>query len=612
MISRGPVAPGNLRRLPEATVWAPTGRAAVEPTGPEGVRGYARTVSEIGAVGGRVLQVLDAAAVRRWASRALDAVGREREHIDALNVFPVPDGDTGTNLFLTIEAARQAVDDLDADRDDFGATMRALAHGAFLGARGNSGVIVSQILRGMSDAVAAEPGLPGVDGRLLGIALVRASRAAYAAVGSPVEGTILTVVRDVAEAVAAVRTGDLVTVTRAALDGATASLLRTPDQLAVLREHGVVDAGGAGLVVMLGALLEVVTGVTPTDAARVRLPLPQRPVRAIDSAPPDPTRGPGFEVMYLLEADESSLVGLRLALEPLGDSLLVVGGDGLWNVHIHVDDVGAALEAGLAVGRPYRIRVEPLTIRAGRIEPTNRSDDPAAGVPSFVAPDGCAVAPGRGVVAIVEGVGLAELVAQAGAVPVTTAPGTPLLTRTVLAAIHACAAPEVLVIPADRTVRAAAEAAAAEAREVGIRVAVIPVRAVVQGLAALAVHDADRRFDDDVVAMTAAAGATRVAEVLVAVERAMTMVGVCEPGDVLGLVDGDVVLVASDPAKVASDLLDRLLGGGGELVTMVHGAGPVGRSAAAVRNQLHADRPDVECVAYDAGAARDLLLLGVE
>ena len=473
-------------------------------------------------------------------------------------------------------------------------------------------MIVSQILRGMSDAVAVEPGLPGVDGRLLGIALVRASRAAYAAVASPVEGTVLTVVRDVAEAVAEVRAGDLVTVTRAALDGATASLLRTPDHLAVLREHGVVDAGGAGLVVMLGALHEIVTGVTPTDASRVRLPLPQRPVHAVDAVRADPTKGPGFEVMYLLEADEARLPGLREALEPLGDSLLVVGGDGLWNVHIHVDDAGAAVEAGLAVGRPYRIRVEPLTIRAGRVEPaTAASGEPVAGAqPGGAEPNPAALR--RSVVAIVEGAGLAALVGEAGAIPVVSSPGASLLTGTVLEAIHRCGSAEVLVIPADKTVRAAAEAAAAEARESGVRVAVIPVRAVVQGLAALAVHDPDRRFDDDVVAMTAAAGATRVAEVIVAVEQAITMAGVCAPGDVLGLIEGDVVLVASDPADVATELLERLLGGGGELVTLVHGAGPVGLAAACVRERLHADRPDVECVAYDAGAVRDLLLLGVE
>lgn len=557
-----------------------------------------------------MLDVLDAAALRRWTARALDALGREREHIDALNVFPVPDGDTGTNLYLTIEAAGQALDDLEVGRDDFGATMRALAQGAFLGARGNSGVIVSQILRGMSDAVAAEPGLPGVDGRLLAIALVRASRAAYAAVGKPVEGTVLTVVRDVADAVAAVGPADLATVTRAALVGANASLLRTPDQLAVLREHGVVDAGGAGLVVMLGALHEVVTGVVPTDASRVRLPVPQRPVHAVEAVPADPARGPGFEVMYLLEADESRLVQLRAALGPLGESLLVVGGEGLWNVHIHVDDVGAAVEAGVVAGRPYRIRVEPLDVRVARPAAGRLTDGQPAGDGDAKA--GCAVVPRRGVVAIVEGAGLADLVAQAGAVPVVSAAGAGPSTRTVLAAIRACGSAEVLVIPADRTVRSVAEAAAAEAREGGLRVAVIPVRAVVQGLAALAVHDADRRFDDDVVAMTSAAGATRVAEVVVATDRAMTMAGVCEPGDVLGLVDGDVVLVAADPVVVAGTLLDRLLGGGGELVTLIHGVGPVGQAAAAVRERLHAARPDVECVAYDAGAARDLLLLGVE
>ena len=554
-----------------------------------------------------MLEVLDAAALRRWASCALTALGREREHIDALNVFPVPDGDTGTNLYLTIEAACQAVDAVD-EGDDFAGTMRALAHGAFLGARGNSGVIVGQILRGMSDAVSAVPGIEGVDGRLLGIALVRASRAAYASVGSPVEGTVLTVVRDVADAVAAERSADLALVSRVALDSAMSSLLRTPDHLAVLREHGVVDAGGAGLVIMLAALHEVISGVSPTDAARIRLPVPQRPVRAVDATPADPSRGPGFEVMYLLEADEASLPDLRTTLEPLGDSLLVVGAEGLWNVHVHVDDVGAAIEAGLAAGRPYRIRVEPLTIRVNRAAPA----DPTGSTSDGVAEREGASEAGRGVVAIVEGEGLADLVRDAGAVPVVSAPGSALATRRVLEAVHACGSSEVLVIAADRSVRAAAEAAAAEAREVGLRVAVIPVRAVVQGLAALAVHDGGRRFDDDVVAMTAAAGATRVAEVMVATERAMTMAGTCEVGDVLGLVDGDVVLVGADPADVAGVLLDRLLAGGGELVTLVHGVGPVALAERAVRERLHESRPDIECIAYDAGATRDLLLLGVE
>lgn len=546
-----------------------------------------------------MLQVLDAAATRRWARHALEALGRERETIDALNVFPVPDGDTGTNLYLTVEAASRAAEEAGAGPagDDFGTAIRALAQGAFLGARGNSGVIISQILRGMADAVAAEPGLPGVDGRLLGIALVRAARAAYEAVGSPVEGTVLTVVRETADAVAEVRSDDLVTVARAALDGATASLRRTPDLLPVLREHGVVDAGGAGLVLLLAALVEVVTEITPTDATRIRLAVPARPVHGAVVTPRDRDAGPSYEVMYLLEAAEERLADLRATLEPLGDSLLVVGGEGLWNVHVHVDDIGAAVEAGVAAGRPYRIRVSPLTVRP-----------PAADA----APGSCTEPATRGVVAVVEGAGIAALVEQAGGVAVACPPGVAPETSAVLAAVRACGSAEVVVVPADRALRSVAEAAAAEARELGLRVAVVPVRAVVQGLAALAVHDARRRFDDDVVAMTAAAGATRFAEVVVAELRSMTMVGVCEPGDVLGLVDGDVALVGGDAADVAGSLLERLLAGGGELVTIVHGDGPVGRVAAEVAERLHAARPDVECVAYDAGTARDLLLLGVE
>lgn len=546
-----------------------------------------------------MLEVLDAPALRRWCRRALERLGDEREHIDALNVFPVADADTGTNMFLTVEAACEAIEQGEADHpDDFAAAVRDLAHGAFLGARGNSGVILSQILRGMSEAVAASPGVRGVDGTLLAIAFVRAARAAYDAVAAPVEGTILTVVRDAAAAVTEARPEHLAEVVRVAHGGATESLARTPEQLPVLREHGVVDAGGAGLVVLLGALLEVVTGVVPTAAARswgtaasMGSGHTRRPVPMAEAQPPG---GPAYEVMYLLDATERSVTKLRSTLEPLGDSLLVVGGEDLWNVHVHVDDVGAAIEAGLAAGRPHRIRVTHLTVRTSGRHPVAE--------PSSAQ---------RGVVLLVEGEGIAALARGAGASAVAAGAEATPGTADVLAAIGQCAAGEVVVVPAEPRLRAVADAAAQEARADGVRVYVVPVRAAVQALAALAVHDPSRRLDDDVVTMTAAAGATRFAAVTVAEWPAMTSVGTCATGDVLGLLDGDVVLISGDAAKVAAELLERLLGGGGELVTVVHGDG--GESLAhELRSDLHRARPDVECVVYAAGATRDLLLIGVE
>src|SRR6266540_3986673 len=280
----------------------------------------------------------------------LDGLRRHQREIDDLNVYPVPDGDTGTNLVLTVAAADEALA-LEADAlASLGHALRCAARGALLGARGNSGVILSQILRGLADALAAAP-LAG--GRALATALATAASAAYQAVAQPVEGTILTVVRAAAQAAAAADSDDLATVARAAADAARAALARTPEQLPVLARAGVVDAGGRGLCVMLDALVEVITGERPSDEpvvpASVRPPL----TMARESGSDDYA----YEVQFLLDATETAVAPLKQSLAKLGDSLVVVGGDGTWNVHVHVNDVGAAVEAGVEAGRPHRITV---------------------------------------------------------------------------------------------------------------------------------------------------------------------------------------------------------------------------------------------------------------
>ncbi|MEU8530942.1 DAK2 domain-containing protein, partial [Streptomyces sp. NPDC048629] len=309
-------------------------------------------------------QTLDAAAVRSWCSLSLAALGREREAIDAINVYPVADGDTGTNLYLTVESAARALDAAftDGAAPDAPEAVRLMAHGALLGARGNSGTILSQLLRGMTAVLAA-----GRDGDHLARALTTAADAARQAVAHPVEGTILSVAT--AAAAACSGGGELVPVARRAYEGARTALEATPGQLAVLERAGVVDAGGRGLVMVLGALVEALSGEAPAPLAAAH-----RPVVAVDE---DCTAegGPAFEVIYLLEAEDAAVEPLRARLDALGESLVVVGGDGLWNVHVHVDDAGAAVEAGVEAGRPYRIRITHFAAAAaaGEAEPAQRA-----------------------------------------------------------------------------------------------------------------------------------------------------------------------------------------------------------------------------------------------
>jgi dihydroxyacetone kinase-like predicted kinase len=305
--------------------------------------------------------------------------------------------------------------------------------------------------------------------------------------------------------------------------------------------------------------------------------------------------------MYLLDAEEDALGGLRTTLQGLGDSLVVVGGEGLWNVHVHVDDVGAAIEAGIAAGRPHRIRVTHFA-------------DQVAGQAQHQAQHQAQPRTGRAIVAVAAGPGLARLFEDAGATVVHGGPGNRPSTGMVLSAVEQCGAQEVLILPNDPdSVRVAQIAATTAQADHDIRVAVIPTTAQVEGIAALAVHDPGRTFDADVLEMTATARHARQGAVTVAAKRAITMAGPCEPGDVLGAIGGDFVVVGHDLVEVARDVLDRLLGGGGEMVTLVSGAEDAGGAlAAAASAWLEQQHPTVDVVVYDGGQERYPLLVAVE
>lgn len=545
---------------------------------------------------GEQIATFDLAAIRRFAALSVEALSQAREEIDALNVYPVPDGDTGTNMYLTMDAAKDALDDhlsTAGEDPDLKDALHAYARGALLGARGNSGVILSQLI----GALLRRMGQGGPDDRsadLLAEGMVLATEAAYAAVGEPVEGTILTVAR--AATLAAVsRAKDpeahLGDVLSAAADAAREALAHTPEQMKLLRDAGVVDAGGRGLCVILDAAETAVTGHRPMGApATMGTHVIPRPLPTGDLTP----GGPAYEVMYLLDAEDDAIPGLRARLQGLGDSLVVVGGEGLWNVHVHTDDVGSAVEAGIDAGRPRRIRVTHFA------EQVTRAREKRAELR------------GRAVVAVAAGDGLASIFREAGAVVIESVPGRRPSTGEILAAIEETHAQEVVVLPNDPDSVGVASAAAAAAEEQGdVRVVVVPTRAQVQGIAAIAVHEPGRPFDSDVVHMTSAARSTRHGAVTVASKQAMTTAGPCEPGDVLGVLQGDFAVVGDDLFDVGTAVLERLLTGGGELVTLVTGQ-EADDLAERCQAWVESHHPGVDVLVYDGGQARYPLLVAVE
>jgi uncharacterized protein len=549
---------------------------------------------------GERIATFDLEAVRRFADLSVQGLSEAREEIDALNVYPVPDGDTGTNMYLTMEAAREALREylaeVETDADlDMRRALHAYAKGALLGARGNSGVILSQLIGAMLRRM-AQAGPDDRSAAVFADGFVLATEAAYAAVGTPVEGTILSVAK--AATLAAVQRSQdpeahLGDVLAAAAREAREALARTPDQMQLLRDAGVVDAGGRGLCVVLDAAETAVTGRRSVDAAASMgsraIPVPHRlPTGDLTED------GPAYEVMYLLDAEDDAIPALRTRLQALGDSLVVVGGEGLWNVHVHTNDVGSAVEAGIDAGRPRRIRVTHFA------EQVTRARDKRAD------------RRGRAVVAFAAGDGLARIFRDAGALVIEGVPGRRPSTGEILEAIEESHAHEVVVLPNDPDSVGVAAAAAAAAEERGdVRVVVVPTRAQVQGIAAIAVHEPGRNFDSDVVHMTSAARGTRHGAVTVASKQAMTTAGPCEPGDVLGVLQGDFAVVGDDLFEVGTAVLERLLTGGGELVTLVTGAGS-GDLAERCEAWVEAEHPGVDVLVYDGGQGRYPLLVAVE
>lgn len=550
-----------------------------------------------------MLEVLDAESVRRWVVVTRAALAARRAEIDALNVYPVPDGDTGTNMYLTLD---QALDTARTEQERLGVfglvplpvEAAALSRAALMAARGNSGVILSQMIRGVSEVVSAE-GLEAVDADAVVRAVQQGAQRARESVVRPQEGTILSVADATAERMAAVRAegGCLGDLTRAAVDAARAALTRTPEQLQVLADAGVVDAGGAGYLLFVEALDQVVHELgLPSQFAVDEFTLNTSLERRADwsraqaeQGSPQVHEGPAYEVMYLLhDVDEGGVATLRQRLDEIGDSVVVSTAEDVCHVHVHTDDIGAALEAGLTHAAPQRVAVTLLETVVAR---------PRVGV-SIVA---CAAGPG-----------IAALLEEAGATTVTSGPGHRASAGEIVAAVRAAGTEEVILLPNDRDTRMAADAAARAAEQEGQTVHVIPSATAVQGLAALAVFEPGETTQHNVLTMTRSAAATRHGAVTVAVKAGLTSGGLCEVGDVLGVVSGDITIVGSDAEQVTREVLDGIVTTGTELVTLVSGEGVPDGLVEAITDWIGSRRDGIEVEVVDGGQPHYMLLVGAE
>jgi len=552
------------------------------------------------------LERLDAAALRSAVEGYRDALARHREVINRLNVYPVPDGDTGTNMALTLGSV---CEELATAGDDMASTCKAISHGSLMGARGNSGVILSQILRGLADgfrdADAAGPAE-------LASSLEQAATAAYGAVMKPVEGTILTVVREAAEAaVARAEAGTtLLQVLESARDQGADALARTPDLLPVLAQAGVVDAGGTGFLLFLDVLLDVVDGRgVPEPEVAAEGPLVEAHARAA-------AHGEGgiadlrYEVMYFLEAPDEAIPAFKDVWAGIGDSIVVVGGDGIWNCHIHTDDIGAAVEAALDAGRPRKIRVTDLLEQVDGLEHTELLEErwvrEGAGEVSLDIDEPCETA----VVAVAVGEGVRRLFHNLHVQRIVTGGQTMNpSTADLLAAVEACPADQVVILPNNKNIVPVAEQVASQTAKA---VSVVPTRGVTEGFAALLAYDPEADLESNAEAMAAAARGVVAGEVTRAVRDSVSDAGPIREGDWLGLSRHGIEVVDRDLATACCELLEKLVTDDHEIVTVIEGDGASTGVTRRMTEWLRDHRPGAEAEVHHGGQPLYPYLFGIE
>ncbi len=534
--------------------------------------------------------------IRDWAHACAEGLEAQRSEINDLNVFPIPDADTGSNMAFTMARAAATLDGLDYGTADVATVMRTLADGAVTNARGNSGIILSQIVMGLADAadLARAENDPSFN-RLAANGLRLASLAARRAVSVPREGTVLTVLQVAADTAARLVEESPADLVRAVADEAAVALENTTGQMIELANAGVVDAGARGLLVLLDSLVLVVTGLANRRRA-------YRGAMGDTGHRDSECSGSGdtdFEVMYLLAADGARIGGLRDELGDLGDSVVIVGDSSSqreqFSVHVHTDLPGAAVEAGVRIGEVRDIRISCFLLDEARSAPGANEPPPRYK---------------RAVLVLAAGGEAATLFAEAGAVVVRADDGVD--PAAVAEAIRAADSAHTIVMGNGMLASADLVSVGAQVRSAKRSLVFLPTGSMVQCLAALAVHDPGESPDVDAFAMAEAAAATRWGSVRRSDAMMMTLAGTCQVGDVLGLIGSDVLVIKQRQIDAATALIDLMLALGGELVTILAGADLDESARAAITEHVHYEYPGMELAIYDGGQPGQLLQVGVE
>jgi DAK2 domain fusion protein YloV len=565
------------------------------------------------------LATLGAEDLRTVMGRFRDVLRLHQGDINLLNVYPVPDGDTGTNMALTLEAVVTELEGVPAG-SGLPAVCKAIGHGSLMGARGNSGVILSQLLRGMCERMGAAEGA-AVDAAILADALGHASDLARRAVVKPVEGTILTVAAAAAEGAADGARKDgatLIGVVEEAHHMAADALARTPEMLPVLAQAGVVDAGGTGFLLLLDACWSVVDSshLLPEPSGLPEMDLPsliggvghnrRRDDRGVEEGPPD-VGDLRYEVMYLLYAPDDSMADFKEVWAGIGDSIVVVGGDGLWNCHIHTDNIGAAIEAGVETGRPQRIRVTDL---AEQVEEERwvREAASASDAGSGVEPGG--PVPTTSVVAVVTGDGIGRIFRSLGVhSQVVGGQSMNPSTEDLLKAVELVGSDEVVILPNNKNIRAVAEQLDALSDKT---VRVVATGSILEGFAALLAYDPAAGAAVNAASMGESAARVLPAEITRAVRDATTDAGEVHEGDWIGLSRDGVISIADSAVMAMRLLLSRLLEGRHELITLIEGEGSKVADTRKISEWLSEEHPEIALEVHHGGQPLYPYLLGIE
>ncbi len=537
---------------------------------------------------------VDGPLFKRALLGSLSWLSANHEEVNRLNVFPVPDGDTGTNMLLTLQSAVEDIKESDAA--EVSKIAKLASHGSLMGARGNSGVILSQIFRGFARAVEGKSSLTPAE---LAGAFEEAANAAYRAVNKPTEGTILTVAREAGRAAAAAAASPGSTIPRviaAAADGARTAVLRTPSQLQILRDAGVVDAGGFGLQVILEGMLKTIEEVEPSNGAVV-MSKPSTPVASQVSVAL-PEEGWGYCTEFLIEGSELDLDVIKNQIEALGNSVLVVGEPELVKVHVHTDDPTRVITLAGRYGKLLKLNVGDMSTQHRRIL------EDEGQVAKAARPNGVglvAVVAGSGLVDIFRGLGV-DAIVEGGQ---TMNPST----QDMLTAIESLPYDEVVLLPNNKNVILAAKQVVGLTKK---KVHVLETHSVPQGVAAVVAFRGERPGSENLAAMKAELDRVHTIEVTHAVRDTRSNGLKVKKGDVIGLINDKLEFAGSDYGEVVNKALGKLGAESFELVTVYRGKDATDDELKKLESDIRSTHPGLEVEVQQGGQQHYPFILSVE